>query len=198
MTFNLAEFITAAHAAAKSDEPVRAVRHLMETVFADLPSLRAGLPDMPADSDDVIHFEDEYMTMYQSRFRASIAMPPHDHQMAAIIGLYAGSERNDFYRVADANPNSSDNSDASDASDADANADTFLTLSGGVSLTAGDVAGMGPNAIHTVTVTNGDTSEAIHIYLGSLSAAARHVFDLDNKQILPLTTENFQSLSKFS
>ena len=96
MTFHFATFIEQAHKAAQSDAPTKAVKQLMETAFADLASLRAGLPPMPADCDDVIHFEDDSMTLYQSRFRANIAMPPHDHQMSAIIGLYQGAERNDF------------------------------------------------------------------------------------------------------
>ena len=179
MTFTMRNFIAEARAAARSDDPVKAVWLVMEAAFSDLEKLRDGLPKMPEDSDDVIHFEDASMTIYQSRFRAAIEMPPHDHQISAVIGVYDGAERNDFYSL--------DKVDAGEA---------FLKRSGSVSLKAGQITGMGPNAIHTVTVTEGSSSEGIHIYLGALSLMERNVFDVKNEQILPLTEENFDALSK--
>ena len=72
---------------------------------------------------------------------------PHDHQMWAAIGIYAGQEDNEFFRRAGADGRG-------------------LTGSGGRELAVGDVLLLGDDAIHAVTNPLSRLTGAIHVYAG--------------------------------
>jgi predicted metal-dependent enzyme (double-stranded beta helix superfamily) len=76
---------------------------------------------------------------------------PHDHRMWAAIGVYAGREDNQFYRRHGAT----------------------LSEANGRRLETGDVAGLGPNAVHGVANPGDAPTGAIHVYGGDFVRQAR-------------------------
>lgn len=86
---------------------------------------------------------------------------PHDHRMAAIIGMYGGREDNMFWRRI---PNSS----------------AFqIEMAGGQALGAGDVTILGRDVIHSVVNPLGKLSGAIHVYEGDFLAQQRSMWDAE-------------------
>jgi predicted metal-dependent enzyme (double-stranded beta helix superfamily) len=72
---------------------------------------------------------------------------PHNHQMWATIGIYAGQEDNTFYRRA-------------------VDDQRVLVESGGKELRVGDVVTLGDNTIHAVANPTAVLTGAIHVYGG--------------------------------
>jgi predicted metal-dependent enzyme (double-stranded beta helix superfamily) len=72
---------------------------------------------------------------------------PHNHKIAAIIGIYTGAEDNIFWR------RTGDHSG-------------LIKAAGARSLRTKDVEALGPDAIHSVTNPILRLTGAIHVYLG--------------------------------
>jgi predicted metal-dependent enzyme (double-stranded beta helix superfamily) len=86
---------------------------------------------------------------------------PHDHRMAAVIGMYGGREDNMFWRRI---PNPS----------------TFqIEAAGGQALGTGDVALLGRDVIHSVVNPLAKLSGAIHVYDGDFLAQQRSMWDAE-------------------
>jgi predicted metal-dependent enzyme (double-stranded beta helix superfamily) len=86
---------------------------------------------------------------------------PHDHRMAAIIGMYGGREDNMFWRRI-------------------SNPSTFqIEMVGGQALRTGDVTILGRDVIHSVVNPLANLSGAIHVYDGDFLAQQRSMWDAE-------------------
>ena len=86
---------------------------------------------------------------------------PHNHLMAAVIGMYCGREDNMFWRRVP-------------------NPEKFqIEAAGGSALGTGDVVLLGRDIIHSVVNPLAKTSGAIHVYTGDFFAAERSMWDAE-------------------
>ena len=170
--FDLDDCIRRLRKAASGASPAKAIRAEMDCYFANPKAINRAMPKY--DTDEKVLFEDESISISCCRFRPGYTIPPHDHQTSAVIGLYDGQERNNFFSTA---------------------GDDFITKGKAVDMQAGDVLSIGPNAIHTVECTGSSPSYAIHVYLAPLSRIERNLYDVAAKKVIPFTDADFHRLS---
>ena len=169
--FNLDDSIESLKEAALSSEPAIAVRRLMDAIFTDPEALAAALPTF--EDDDVVLYEDNTVSIWHCRFQPNQAVPPHDHQMSAVIGVYAGTEVNVFFK---------------------ADSGGRIEQSGRVEMMPGNVTSIGPSAIHAVECTSAEPSCGLHVYLGRLTTVDRTLFDIKTGESMPFTQGAYQRL----
>jgi len=105
-------------------------------------------------------FHDGSLTITNVIWGSQMWVPPHDHTMWAVIGVYQGQEDNTFWREDGGH----------------------LAEHGGVELKTGDVRKLGENAIHSVKNPSAtQLCGAIHVYGGDFFGAIpkRHSWDPD-------------------
>ena len=172
--FNLDAFITELRAAAVSEEPIQAVRGLMNEAFKNPQAIKAAMPHY--DSDDEVLYEDDTVSIWFVRFVPGLHVPPHDHQTTATIGVYEGAEDNHFY----------------------------LHENGGLvhkstrRVMPGDVIALKPDGIHSVEAAEGKQSCGIHVYLDKLTTIERSLFDWDSGEAMPFNDDNYDRLKRVS
>lgn len=171
--FNLDVLVEQLKAAASGPETAKNIRSIMDETFSDPMHMANGMPEFP--EDNVILYEDETISIWHCRFQPGVSVPPHDHQMSVTIGVYEGSERNDFYEAASG---------------------AGIQQSSSVVMDPGEVLSIGPTAIHSVTCIGQKPSCGIHVYLGPLSTVERSLFDVEENQQLPFTDEHYQRLTR--
>jgi predicted metal-dependent enzyme (double-stranded beta helix superfamily) len=144
-TFDIEEFLDACRGAATEAEPRQAVRELLQrTMSAPGDVAEALRPQMGGLT--LLHQSDD-ITVVHVVWAPGMRIYPHDHQMWAVIGIYAGQEDNSFYRRAEADRRR-------------------LVESGGKELRTGDVITLGDDTIHAVANPTAGLTGAIHIYGG--------------------------------
>jgi predicted metal-dependent enzyme (double-stranded beta helix superfamily) len=167
-SFDLEAFVQACRAAAAAPTPTAAVRDLLERTLGN-DDVAAALPATRAELEEL--FCSDGLTVMKAVWTPGMTLPPHNHRMWAVIGVYGGTEDNRFFRRADGG----------------------LTASGGTSLSAGDVGVLGSDAIHSVA--NPKTHQltaAIHVYGGDFMHEPRSVWDGDPPEELPATGETMR------
>ncbi len=126
--FDLDVLVNQLKTAATEPAAATAIRSILQQTMSSPESVAAGMPEF--EENDVILFEDDTISIWHCRFLPGVSVPPHDHQMSATIGVYCGTELNDFYKTDQAGG---------------------FRRSGNALLNAGEVLSIGPNAIHSVT-----------------------------------------------
>lgn len=119
-------------------------------------------------------YADESITISNIIWGSEMWVPPHDHLMWAVIGVYQGQEDNTFWREQDGN----------------------LQEMGGVSLTKGDVRKLGADAVHSVRNPSLQLCGAIHVYGGDFFGAIprRHSWNPQTLERGPYDYEFINSL----
>ena len=118
---------------------------------------------------------DETLTVSNVIWGSEMWVPPHDHTMWAVIGVYQGQEDNTFWREDESG----------------------LTQHGGVALRTGDVRKLGENAIHSVkNPSSVQLCGAIHVYGGDFFGAIprRHSWDAETLERGPYDYDFINSL----
>jgi predicted metal-dependent enzyme (double-stranded beta helix superfamily) len=159
-TFKLDHFIDACLEAAGGADPLERIRQLLQAAVDD-PAIGTALP--ASQEDETLLHASAQLTVYSLRLTPRIHYPPHEHRMAAVIGLYEGVETNYFYR---------------------------REGSGLVRTTASDshapeVVVLASDTIHSVANLGPSYSRAIHVYLGPLTRIERSVWTADGLQERP-------------
>jgi predicted metal-dependent enzyme (double-stranded beta helix superfamily) len=171
--FNFDKLVADLRAAAAGPDGPKAVRALLESEMADPARVAAGVPDY-AENDIILH-EDETVSIWHCRFMPGTTVPAHDHKVSAVIGVYAGRERNDFFE-----------SDGSGG----------LQRSSAIEVSPGDVLSIGPSAIHSVSCISPAPCCGIHVYLGNLTGTERSLFDPETGTAMAFTMENYEKLQR--
>ncbi len=128
----------------------RAVRHPVALLTC------IGRPEKPGAQ---VLYRAPDLTVLNAIWAADQITLPHDHRMAAVIGMYAGREDNMFWKRV-AHPTGFE-----------------ITAVGGLALGAGDAAILGPEVIHSVVNPLGRLSGAIHVYDGDFLAVRRSMWN---------------------
>jgi predicted metal-dependent enzyme (double-stranded beta helix superfamily) len=151
--FDLDEFIKDCEQALTENDSRRAVRELLDRTVSNPSPVAAALEHQGAGLN-LLHRSDT-LTILNIVWPAGMKLLPHDHQMWAAIGLYAGVEDNVFFRRQGAT----------------------ITTSGGKELHESDVLMLGDDAIHSVTNPRRSQTRAIHVYGGDFVAQPRSQWD---------------------
>ncbi|HUN43600.1 MAG TPA: hypothetical protein VMU81_25165 [Acetobacteraceae bacterium] len=155
--FDLDQFIADLHAAL-TERSHQAVKEVMARAVSDPAALlrRIGDPEKPSLQ---VLFSAPELTALNVVWSPKQVTLPHDHRMAAIIGIYGGREDNMFWRRI---PIPS----------------TFqIEAAGGQALGTGDVTILGRDVIHSVINPLNKLSGAIHVYDGDFLAQQRSMWD---------------------
>ncbi|MFW5881897.1 MAG: hypothetical protein ACOCTP_05200, partial [Roseicyclus sp.] len=136
-------------------------------------AIAAAIPAF--EEDEVILFEDETVSVWHERFHPHEVLPPHDHAMTAVIGVYRGRERNRLFRPGH---------------------DGRLAPGGCLDLSAGQTHVFGPEDVHTVQGLDGAPSLGLHVYLGALTRTQRNLYDWDSLRPIPMTGADFDRLKR--
>lgn len=152
--FDKERFIESCRAALNESDPQGAVRELVtRAVCAPGEVIRElGEPDRGGFN---ILYKGEDVTILNLYWGPGLTVPPHDHRMWAVIGIYGGREQNFFYR----------------------RTEDGLERQGMRELNAKDVTRLGAAAIHAVTNPLDSITAAIHVYGGNFFGTPRSEWD---------------------
>jgi predicted metal-dependent enzyme (double-stranded beta helix superfamily) len=143
--FDLDEFVSECQQANAESEPRRAIREVLDRALVDASSVGDALK--PGEGGIALLHHAKDLTILHAVWAPGMRLYPHNHEMWAAIGIYAGQEDNAFYRRR-------------------APGDLRLTESGGKQLREGDTVLLGDDTIHAVTNPLRTLTAAIHIYGG--------------------------------
>lgn len=154
--FDLDQFIADLRGAL-AERSRQAVKEVVARAVCD-PSLlrRIGEPDEGAVR--VLHQAPD-LTVLNVVWAPKQVTLPHDHRMAAVIGIYGGREDNTFWRRL-AHP-----------------AKFQIEPAGGEALGVGDVTILGRDVVHSVVNPLAKISGAIHVYDGEFLTVQRSMWD---------------------
>jgi predicted metal-dependent enzyme (double-stranded beta helix superfamily) len=168
--FDIDELIDDCKAAVTDADPRGAVRDVL-TRALQRPDEVAGAVAQDAAGLQILHNAPE-LTVLNVTWAPRMAIYPHDHRMAATIGIYGGAEANTLYR----------------------RGSERIQKAGGRLLERGDVLSLGSDAIHHVENPRDTPTGAIHVYAGDFVNAARSQWDPDTLVEQPYDLALFQRL----
>jgi predicted metal-dependent enzyme (double-stranded beta helix superfamily) len=165
-------------AAGRESEPVPAVAECLRRTMAAAAEVQHALSSTPPGLHVI--YGSPTLTVLNVVWSAGMRLLPHDHRMAAVIGIYGGQEDNTLFRRDPDDPRR-------------------VRPSGGRELHDGDVFALGRDAIHAVTNPLDRPTGAIHVYTGDFVHEPRsqwgpgpeveQPFDLDYVQSLFVTDQ---------
>lgn len=156
--FDLDRFVEDCKAAAHDTASMAAVQQVVAEAVADPGALIRALGEPTKGGVRKLYQSDE-LTVLNLVWAPHMTIMPHNHNMAAVIGVYTGREDNIFWRrIAD------DPCGCIEAAGAD-------------SLGPGKAVMLGKNIIHSVTNPTGIYTSALHVYRGDFFGAHRSEWD---------------------
>lgn len=173
MSFDLDLLVEQLKTASRGNAPKKDIKAIMDRIFSDPEEIRTHIPEH--EEDEINLYEDEAISIWVCRFMPGTPIPPHDHQMPAMIGLYAGVERNRFFKL---------------------EGDDKITETGHTDIKSGDVLNIAPTAIHAVECIGDEPSCGIHVYFGPLQTIDRSLFDQRAGTRLKFTESAFNRLTE--
>ena len=153
--FELERFVADCKAAHAADSSHKAVREVLERELVDPRSVLKGLGE-PSRAAIGTLYRSASLTIINVVWAPRMTVPPHNHRMWAVIGIYTGREDNIFWRRLP---------------------DGRVEAAGAQSLCERDAAPLGRDIIHSVTNPIARLTGAIHIYGGDFFAAHRSEWD---------------------
>jgi len=159
MAFDLDRFIADLRAAL-GERSRQALREVVARAVSEPVSLlkRIGTPEKAA--GEVLH-QSADLTILNVVWAPKYMTLPHDHRMAAVIGMYGGREDNVFWRRT-------------------ANGKKFpIEVAGGEALGDGDTVILGRDIIHSVMNPLEKLSGAIHVYDGPFMSTPRSMWNAE-------------------
>ena len=144
--FDTERFIAACQQAMAETEPRLAVRDVLDEAL-HAPTSIGDVLKPESGGVTLLHHAPE-LTVIHAVWPPGIQLFPHNHNMWAAIGVYAGREDNEFFRRSEAG------------------ASTITETSGGRQLNVGDVLLLGDDVIHAVANSTDRVTAAIHVYNG--------------------------------
>jgi len=160
MAFDLTMFIDRCRDAFHHEQK-NAILRIFNDVMDDSSSIAEVLP--ASGEDEILLFHSPDLTIYRVLIKHGLQYPPHEHGMAAIIGVYAGCETNYLYVRSKDDP-------------------SRVVQTGRFSIKAPRVRILEADAIHAVVNLENEPSAAIHVDLGDLHAQERSLWNLDGEE----------------
>ena len=160
--FDLDQFIADCVTARSETDAILAVRDVLDRALSSTSEIAEALPATVAEFAPL--YTSAEMTIMKFVWAPSMSIPPHNHLMWAINGIYAGEEDNVFYR----------------------RTPDGIINSGGRRVSTRQSALLGIDAIHAVTNPNPRAcTGSIHIYGGDYLRKQRSVWDPESHEERP-------------
>ena len=172
--FEKDQFVSDIRLAMTESDAQSAVQEVIERAVADPAGIIKELGAPGKGRSDQLYM-DPGLTITNVIWGSQMWVPPHDHTMWAVIGVYQGQENNTFWREEQSG----------------------LTQQGGAELKTGDVRRLGENAIHSVkNPSSVQLCGAIHVYGGDFFGAIpqRHSWDHESLERGPYDYAYINSL----
>ena len=147
--FDLQQFVRECQSALNDPKPALRVEALIKEAISDPNAVReafAEARDLELHGPITFAWRDASLSVADVTTPPGLRSPAHNHDMWAVIGVYDGEEHNRFYRYEDG----------------------MLHEKGERLLKEGDVAVLGPEAVHAIANPLSVNSSAIHVYGGDL------------------------------
>lgn len=160
--FDVDDFIAECVACLDEPDPRRAAREVLDRALADSPAIADTLK--PAQGGITLLYNTPSMTVINVVWTPGMRLYPHNHEMWALIGVYAGREDNEFFRR---DPNAG------------------LVASNGKSLDEGDLVSLGDDVIHAVSNPLTKPTGGIHIYGGDFVKNPRSMWPPETNEETP-------------
>ena len=170
MAFDLDQFIADCRAAVAEGDRPKALREVVARAVADPQAVLATLGD-PSSSTVQRLYHAPNLTILNVMWGPSMTLMPHNHRMAAVIGLYTGREDNIFWRRIDTETGS------------------HVEAAGARSIGPRDCVPLGHDIIHSVTNPLSRITGAIHVYTGDFFAAERSEWEPETLEERPFDME---------
>ena len=145
--FDVETFLVACRVAVRESDGQRATHELVAEVFSRPAAVASAIPEPERAGIETLYRAPD-LTVLSVTWAPWMCTTPHNHNMWAIIGIFAGREDNVFWR----------------------RADRTIEAAGARSLGTGDVTVLGRDVIHSITNPIGRMTRAIHVYGGDFFA----------------------------
>jgi predicted metal-dependent enzyme (double-stranded beta helix superfamily) len=158
--FNIDTFIADCLDAVNKDPTNKTTAEVMRRAMSDPSEVLAALGE-PCEPGITPLYQSSKLTIINLAWKPSTTIPPHNHAMWAVIGIYGGREDNIFWRRIKDHPGG------------------LIEAAGAKSLSTGDVCPMGKDIIHSVTNPIPRLTAALHIYGGDFFEAERSEWEAE-------------------
>lgn len=155
--FDLEEFVADCRAALAEDRTFAAVREVVARAVSEPSAVMKSIGEPTWGQIQKLHHSPE-LTILNVIWAPKMTIFPHNHNMAAAIGIYSGREDNVFWRRL---PDETHR----------------LEAAGAKALSDKDTALLGPETIHSVTNPIGRYTGALHVYRGDFFNVSRSEWD---------------------
>ena len=152
--FDLDEFIADCRSSVDTDPTHKSVAEVVRRALSRPDEVMAALGE-PTEPGINALYQSSDLTIINLAWKPSTTIPPHNHEMWAVIGIYGGREDNIFWRRIKDHP------------------DGLIEAAGARALSTGDVCPMGADIIHSVTNPIPKLTAALHVYGGDFFEAER-------------------------
>jgi predicted metal-dependent enzyme (double-stranded beta helix superfamily) len=152
--FDVERFIADCEAAVAEDDSHKAAREVVARAVSAPGAIFRALGEPKGAGLETLYRSDR-LTILNFAWAPLMTLMPHNHNMWALIGIYAGREDNVFWRRRE------DRIEAAGAKD----------------LATGDVGALGRDVIHSVTNPIEKMTCALHVYGGDFFAPGRSEWD---------------------
>ena len=158
--FENAQFISQCRDAVRCENSIKAVRSIMQDAVDDPEGIVDALGTPQKGGIETLYHGDD-LTILNIVWAPQMSVPPHNHLMWAVIGIYQGAEDNIFWRKV---------GDRLEAAGADA-------------LRTGDVTTLGVDIVHSVNNPTNTYTGALHVYGGDFFNIVRSDWEPQNLTI---------------
>lgn len=173
--FDLESFIEECRTAVKEGESTSAVREVIAREIANPNSIVSCLGE-PVEGGSNCLYQGPDLTILNVIWPPHMTIMPHNHNMWAVIGVYAGREDNIFWRRLETEKGSS------------------LEAAGAKSLGLGELSPLGRDIIHSVTNPTNKYTAGIHVYGGDFFATHKSEWEPENLVEAPFEVETSRRL----
>jgi predicted metal-dependent enzyme (double-stranded beta helix superfamily) len=169
--FDVDQLVADCVAARAETDAILAVKEVLERALARPEEIAEALPPTLPEFTPLYASPD--LTIFKIVWGPSMSVPPHDHLMWAVNGIYQGEEDNVFYR----------------------RTPDGIVESGGQRVGAGHTAMLGTDVIHAVTNPSPRTcTGSLHVYGGDFLGQPRSVWDPETFEEQPADGETIRRL----
>ncbi|MGI9520320.1 MAG: hypothetical protein ACR2PG_01610 [Hyphomicrobiaceae bacterium] len=159
--FEIDRFVEDCRTAMKDSDSMNAVREIVAAAVSTRNDLIEALGEPTRAKVGCLHRSRD-LTIINLIWAPRMTILPHNHNMAAVIGVYTGREDNIFWRRVKDDPQG------------------HIEAAGADSLGPGKAVLLGENIIHSVTNPTGIFTSAIHVYRGDFFDEHRSEWDPEN------------------
>ncbi len=165
--FDLDRFLADCLEAVEADPSQRAAREVVARAVSDPAAVLAGLGE-PKEAGVATLYHSDRLTVLNVVWGPLMTVPPHNHEMWAVIGVYCGREDNLFWRRFagdDGGPQ--------------------IEAAGATSIATGMAEPLGRDIVHSVTNPVEKLTGGIHVYGGDFYGTARLEWDSESHRQRP-------------